>query len=125
VPALFGAFKLLQYLHGDFPMPLLIRVHVQRVPIGVVQIDLDREHIGSQRSAIQCRDKATGADDKNLLVIQFRERGQNGQKCLDVFDFLSGRPAFQRVISQQWEVMQPQHVQENRNRIIHHHVEGL
>ena len=115
MPALFGALKLLQYLHGDFPMPLLIRMHVERVPICVVQINLDREHIGSQRSAIQCRDKAAGADYKNLLVIQFRERGQNGQKCLDIFGFLLWAPrlTIQRVIIQQWEVMQPQDVQKN------------
>src|SRR5262245_7345973 len=48
LPAFFGPLELIQYLRGDLPMPLLIGMHVERVPAAVVQIDREREHVGRQ-----------------------------------------------------------------------------
>ena len=45
LPALFGPLELIQYLRGHFPMPLLIGMHIERVPVAVVQIDREREHV--------------------------------------------------------------------------------
>ena len=45
VPALFGVLKLRQYLCSHVRMTLLVWMHVECVPICLIQIDLDRKNI--------------------------------------------------------------------------------
>ena len=52
VPALFGVLKLRQYLCSHVRMTLLVWMHVECVPICLVQIDLDRENIGREDFAL-------------------------------------------------------------------------
>src|SRR6516162_5206040 len=51
LPAFFGPLELLQYLRRHLPMSFLIGMHVERVPVAVVQIDRDREHVCRRRLA--------------------------------------------------------------------------
>ena len=112
VPALFGVLKLGQYLCSHVRMTLRVWMHVECVPICLAQIDLDGENIGREDFA---------------LVIQFRESGENGQECLHVFSRVSRNSplAIQSVIVSQREVAQSDDIQEKRDRVIEHHVEGL
>ena len=52
VPALFGVLKLRQYLCSHVRMTLLVWMHVECVPICLVQIDLDRVNIGREGFAL-------------------------------------------------------------------------
>src|SRR6516225_10241388 len=67
LPAFFGPLELLQYLRRHLSMPFLIGMHVERVPIAVVQIDRDREHVCRRRLRLSAEMKRPGPITKIFL----------------------------------------------------------